>query len=150
MLVAPPKALGILREHLLPRTRADSHLGDRRLRQNLFFLHVCSHLYRRRWRHGSARRLTASGHGIHAVLPDRYLRRGLITEGARRGGGPAKDHIYLHLDHLDAAILHERLPGISESARIFSGVDVTREPIPVLPTAHYCMGGIPAKCPSYW
>ncbi|MHA6645727.1 succinate dehydrogenase flavoprotein subunit [Mesorhizobium sp. A623] len=66
-----------------------------------------------------------------------------IREG--RGVGPNRDHIYLHLDHLDPAILHERLPGISESARIFSGVDVTREPIPVLPTAHYCMGGIPAN-----
>ena len=66
-----------------------------------------------------------------------------IREG--RGVGPNKDHIYLHLDHLDPGILHERLPGISESARIFSGVDVTREPIPVLPTAHYCMGGIPAN-----
>jgi succinate dehydrogenase / fumarate reductase flavoprotein subunit len=66
-----------------------------------------------------------------------------IREG--RGVGPKKDHIYLHLDHLDPAMLHERLPGISESARIFSGVDVTRQPIPVLPTAHYCMGGIPAN-----
>jgi succinate dehydrogenase / fumarate reductase flavoprotein subunit len=62
-----------------------------------------------------------------------------------RGVGPNKDHIYLHLDHLDPAMLHERLPGISESAKIFSGVDVTRQPIPVLPTAHYCMGGIPAN-----
>ncbi len=66
-----------------------------------------------------------------------------IREG--RGLGPNKDHIYLHLDHLDPKILHERLPGISESARVFSGVDVTRQPIPVLPTAHYCMGGIPAN-----
>jgi succinate dehydrogenase / fumarate reductase flavoprotein subunit len=66
-----------------------------------------------------------------------------IREG--RGVGPKKDHIYLHLDHLDPAILHDRLPGISELARIFSGVDVTRQPIPVLPTAHYCMGGIPAN-----
>ena len=66
-----------------------------------------------------------------------------IREG--RGVGPNKDHIYLHLDHLDPAMLHERLPGISKSARIFSGVDVTRQPIPVLPTAHYCMGGIPAN-----
>ncbi len=66
-----------------------------------------------------------------------------IREG--RGVGPNKDHIYLHLDHLDPAILRERLPGISESARIFSGVDVTRQPIPVLPTAHYCMGGIPTS-----
>src|SRR6202162_848263 len=66
-----------------------------------------------------------------------------IREG--RGVGPKKDHIYLHLDHLEPAMLHERLPGISESARVFSGVDVTRQPIPVLPTAHYCMGGIPAN-----
>jgi len=63
-----------------------------------------------------------------------------IREG--RGVGKNKDHIYLHLDHLDPAILHERLPGISESARIFAGVDVTKEPIPVIPTVHYNMGGI--------
>jgi succinate dehydrogenase / fumarate reductase flavoprotein subunit len=63
-----------------------------------------------------------------------------IREG--RGVGKLKDHIFLHLDHLDPAVLHERLPGISESARIFAGVDVTREPIPVLPTVHYNMGGI--------
>ncbi len=63
-----------------------------------------------------------------------------IREG--RGVGKNKDHIYLHLDHLDPAVLHERLPGISESARIFAGVDVTKEPIPVIPTAHYNMGGI--------
>jgi succinate dehydrogenase / fumarate reductase flavoprotein subunit len=63
-----------------------------------------------------------------------------IREG--RGVGKLKDHIYLHLDHLDPAILAERLPGISESARIFAGVDVTREPIPIVPTAHYNMGGI--------
>ncbi len=68
-----------------------------------------------------------------------------IREG--RGVGKDKDHIYLHLDHLDPAVLHERLPGISESARIFAGVDVTREPIPVLPTVHYNMGGIPT---NYW
>jgi len=66
-----------------------------------------------------------------------------IREG--RGVGPNKDHIYLHLDHLDPKILHERLPGISESARIFAGVDVTKEPIPVLPTVHYNMGGIPTN-----
>jgi len=63
-----------------------------------------------------------------------------IREG--RGVGKNKDHIFLHLDHLDPKVLHERLPGISESARIFAGVDVTREPIPVLPTVHYNMGGI--------
>jgi succinate dehydrogenase / fumarate reductase flavoprotein subunit len=66
-----------------------------------------------------------------------------IREG--RGVGPLKDHIYLHLDHLDPAVLHERLPGISESARIFAGIDVTREPIPIVPTAHYNMGGIPTN-----
>ena len=63
-----------------------------------------------------------------------------IREG--RGVGKNKDHIFLHLDHLDPAVLHERLPGITESARIFAGVDLTREPIPVIPTVHYNMGGI--------
>ena len=66
-----------------------------------------------------------------------------IREG--RGVGPKKDHIFLHLDHLDPKIIHERLPGITESARIFAGVDVTKEPIPVLPTVHYNMGGIPTN-----
>jgi succinate dehydrogenase / fumarate reductase flavoprotein subunit len=66
-----------------------------------------------------------------------------IREG--RGVGPNKDHIHLHLDHLDPKILAERLPGISESAKIFAGVDVTKEPIPVLPTVHYNMGGIPTN-----
>ncbi|KAL4253942.1 putative succinate dehydrogenase [ubiquinone] flavoprotein subunit, mitochondrial [Abortiporus biennis] len=66
-----------------------------------------------------------------------------IREG--RGVGPEKDHIYLQLSHLPPEILHERLPGISETAAIFSGVDVTKEPIPVLPTVHYNMGGIPTK-----
>jgi succinate dehydrogenase / fumarate reductase, flavoprotein subunit len=63
-----------------------------------------------------------------------------IREG--RGVGKEKDHLFLHLDHLDPAVLHERLPGISETARIFADVDVTREPITVLPTVHYNMGGI--------
>ncbi|MGN6310999.1 MAG: succinate dehydrogenase flavoprotein subunit [Xanthobacteraceae bacterium] len=66
-----------------------------------------------------------------------------IREG--RGVGKKKDHIYLHLDHLDPKVLHERLPGISESARIFANVDVTREPIPMIPTVHYNMGGIPTN-----
>ncbi len=66
-----------------------------------------------------------------------------IREG--RGVGEKKDHIHLHLEHLDPAILDERLPGISESARIFAGVDVHKEPIPVIPTCHYNMGGIPAR-----
>lgn len=68
-----------------------------------------------------------------------------IREG--RGVGEQKDHIFLHLSHLPPETLHERLPGISESAKIFAGVDVTREPIPVLPTVHYNMGGIPT---NYW
>ncbi|HWU81065.1 MAG TPA: succinate dehydrogenase flavoprotein subunit [Caulobacter sp.] len=66
-----------------------------------------------------------------------------IREG--RGVGPNKDHIFLHLDHLDPKILHERLPGISETAKVFAGVDVTKAPIPVLPTVHYNMGGIPTN-----
>ncbi len=66
-----------------------------------------------------------------------------IREG--RGVGENKDHIHLHLDHLDPKILASRLPGISESAKIFAGVDVTKEPIPVLPTVHYNMGGIPTN-----
>lgn len=66
-----------------------------------------------------------------------------IREG--RGVGPNKDHIHLNLNHLDPAVLAQRLPGISESAKIFAGVDVTKEPIPVLPTVHYNMGGIPTN-----
>jgi succinate dehydrogenase (ubiquinone) flavoprotein subunit len=66
-----------------------------------------------------------------------------IREG--RGVGPEKDHLYLQLSHLPAEVLHERLPGISETAAIFSGIDVTKEPIPVLPTVHYNMGGIPTR-----
>ncbi|CAA7387869.1 unnamed protein product [Spirodela intermedia] len=66
-----------------------------------------------------------------------------IREG--RGVGPLKDHIYLHLNHLPPEVLKERLPGISETAAIFAGVDVTKEPIPVLPTVHYNMGGIPTN-----
>src|SRR5437667_163715 len=68
-----------------------------------------------------------------------------IREG--RGVGPLKDHIHLHLEHLDPKVIEERLPGIAESSRIFAGCDVTREPIPVLPTVHYNMGGIPT---NYW
>ncbi|MDF3034421.1 MAG: fumarate reductase [Alphaproteobacteria bacterium] len=66
-----------------------------------------------------------------------------ILEG--RGVGEHKDHVFLHLEHLDPQVLHERLPGISETARVFAGVDVTRDPIPVLPTVHYNMGGIPTN-----
>ncbi len=66
-----------------------------------------------------------------------------IREG--RGVGAEKDHIHLHLEHLGPEVIEERLPGIAETARIFSGVDVTKQPIPVLPTVHYNMGGIPAN-----
>jgi succinate dehydrogenase / fumarate reductase flavoprotein subunit len=66
-----------------------------------------------------------------------------IREG--RGVGPLHDHIDLHLEHLGSAIIKERLPGIAETARIFAGVDVNKEPIPVLPTVHYNMGGIPCN-----
>jgi len=66
-----------------------------------------------------------------------------IREG--RGVGPLKDHINLNLSHLPAEVIHERLPGIAETTRIFTGVDVTKDPIPVLPTAHYNMGGIPTN-----
>ncbi len=62
-----------------------------------------------------------------------------------RGVGPEKDHIYLHLDHIDPAVLAERLPGITESGKIFAGVDLTRQPLPVTPTVHYNMGGIPTN-----
>jgi succinate dehydrogenase / fumarate reductase flavoprotein subunit len=74
-----------------------------------------------------------------------------IREG--RGFGPEKDYIYLHLEHLDPKIIHERLPGIADTARIFANVDVTKEPIPVIPTVHYNMGGIPtnrvAECVTF-
>jgi succinate dehydrogenase / fumarate reductase flavoprotein subunit len=66
-----------------------------------------------------------------------------IREG--RGVGAEQDHIFLHLEHLGADVIHKRLPGIAETARIFAGVDVTRQPIPVLPTVHYNMGGIPCN-----
>jgi succinate dehydrogenase / fumarate reductase flavoprotein subunit len=66
-----------------------------------------------------------------------------IREG--RGVGPLKDHVYLHLEHLGPEVIAERLPGIAETAKIFSGVDVTKSPIPVLPTVHYNMGGVPTN-----
>jgi len=66
-----------------------------------------------------------------------------IREG--RGVGTESDHIHLHLEHLGPEVIEERLPGIAESARIFAGIDVTKEPIPVLPTVHYNMGGVPAN-----
>ena len=66
-----------------------------------------------------------------------------INEG--RGVGKDKDHVHLHLSHLDSKVIEERLPGISESSRLFANVDVTKEPIPVVPTVHYNMGGIPTN-----
>lgn len=66
-----------------------------------------------------------------------------IREG--RGVGKKNDHIHLHLEHLDPEVIHQRLPGIAETAKIFAGVDATKEPIPVLPTVHYNMGGIPTN-----
>src|ERR1051325_1367465 len=66
-----------------------------------------------------------------------------IREG--RGVGKDKDHIYLHLDHIDSKILAERLPGITETGKVFAGVDLTRQPLPVVPTVHYNMGGIPTN-----
>jgi succinate dehydrogenase / fumarate reductase flavoprotein subunit len=68
-----------------------------------------------------------------------------IREG--RGVGKDKDHIYLHLDHLDPKVLAERLPGITETGKVFAGVDLTRQALPVVPTVHYNMGGIPT---NYW
>lgn len=66
-----------------------------------------------------------------------------IREG--RGCGPDKDHIFLQLSHLPKEMIHERLPGIAETASVFAGIDITKEPIPVLPTVHYCMGGVPTN-----
>lgn len=66
-----------------------------------------------------------------------------IKEG--RGCGPDKDHIYLQLSHLPKELIYERLPGIAETASVFAGIDITKEPIPVLPTVHYCMGGVPTN-----
>ena len=82
------------------------------------------------------------------LAPRDYVSRCMtmeIREG--RGVGEGKDHIHLNLSHIPASALAERLPGISESAKIFAGVDLTKEPIPVLPTVHYNMGGIPT---NYW
>jgi len=68
-----------------------------------------------------------------------------IEINQNRGCGLDSDHVLLHLEHIDANTLHKRLPGISETAKIFAGVDLTKEPIPVLPTVHYNMGGIPTN-----
>ena len=66
-----------------------------------------------------------------------------INEG--RGIGKEQDHVHLHIDHLDPKVIEERLPGISEASKLFANVDVTKEPIPVVPTVHYNMGGIPTN-----
>ena len=76
-----------------------------------------------------------------AMLECKHTVRSLSCSGV----GPEKDHVFLQLHHLPPEVLKSRLPGISETAMIFSGVDVTREPIPVLPTVHYNMGGIPTN-----
>ena len=82
------------------------------------------------------------------LAPRDYVSRSMVMEIREgRGVGAGGDHIYLNLNHLPREALAERLPGISESAKIFAGVDVTKEPIPVLPTVHYNMGGIPT---NYW
>jgi succinate dehydrogenase / fumarate reductase flavoprotein subunit len=81
---------------------------------------------------------------VKDLAPRDMVSRSMATEIREgRGVGDEADHIHLHLEHLDPALLHARLPGISESAKIFAGVDVTKEPIPVVPTVHYNMGGIP-------
>ncbi len=80
---------------------------------------------------------------VKDLAPRDMVSRAMTMEiRAGRGVGPKKDHIFLHLDHLDPKVLHERLPGISETAKVFANVDVTKAPIPVLPTVHYNMGGI--------
>jgi len=82
----------------------------------------------------------------HDLASRDVVSRAITMEiNAGRGVGPKKDYVNLHLEHLPPAVIHERLPGISETARIFAGVDVTKQPIPVLPTVHYNMGGIPTN-----
>ena len=83
------------------------------------------------------RRLVDADPALPLVRPAR--------DGTGRGAGPRGDFVLLKLDHLGADVLRERLPGISESAMTFAGVDVTKEPIPVVPTCHYMMGGIPTN-----
>jgi succinate dehydrogenase / fumarate reductase, flavoprotein subunit len=81
---------------------------------------------------------------VKDLAPRDMVSRSMATEIREgRGVGPEGDHIHLHLEHLGPDVLHSKLPGISESAKIFAGVDVTKEPIPVVPTVHYNMGGIP-------
>ena len=94
-----------------------------------------------------ARRRQRSGQGHVVVASHPHVGRGSRGEHRRegRGVGEHKDHIFLHLDHIDPKILAERLPGISETAKIFANVDLTRQPIPVSPTVHYNMGGIPTN-----
>ncbi len=115
--------------------RRRSHHRRRQGRRRL------SHQLRGRAFHGALRAV-----GERPRLARRRFSRAMTIEAREgRGVGPHKDHIHLNLNHLDPKIIHERLPGISESARIFAGVDVTKEPIPVQPTVHYNMGGIPTN-----
>jgi len=84
---------------------------------------------------------------LRNINGERFMERYAPTakDLASRGVGPEQDHIHLHLNHLPSETLMERLPGICETAHIFAGVDATKEPIPVLPTVHYNMGGIPTN-----
>ena len=79
------------------------------------------------------------------MLRQTYCNINYSTFSTNRGVGPEKDHIYLQLSHLPPEQVQARLPGISETAHIFAGVDVHREPIPVIPTVHYNMGGVPTN-----
>ena len=86
-----------------------------------------------------------ASHAKDLASRDVVSRAMTIEIRAGRGVGPEADHIHLHLEHLDPDLVHARLPGISETARIFAGIDITRQPIPVLPTCHYNMGGVPTN-----
>lgn len=88
---------------------------------------------------------TYAPHAKDLASRDVVSRAITLEVNAGRGCGPNKDYVHLHLEHLDPDLLHERLPGISETARIFAGVDVAKEPIPVQPTVHYNMGGVPTN-----
>ena len=88
---------------------------------------------------------TYAPHAKDLASRDVVSRAITMEVNAGRGIGEHADHAYLHVEHLDPEVIHERLPGISETARVFAGVDVTKEPIPVIPTVHYNMGGIPTN-----
>lgn len=83
--------------------------------------------------------------GVLNEVDDEWMSRDTVSLSLLRGVGPEKDHVYLQLHHLPPQQLASRLPGISETAMVFAGVDVTKDPIPVLPTVHYNMGGVPTN-----